>query len=134
MEAHAATANAAAPAAAAEPLPALLARADLAKGKEGAAKCVACHSFEKGGAAKVGPPLYGIVGRPTASITGYDYTEALKGMNSKWTLEALNGWITNAATYAKGTRMVFQEADAGKRAAILVYLNSLSDSPAPLPK
>ena len=133
-EKEAAAAGAGAAPAAAEPLPVMLAKADVAKGQGIAAECASCHSFEKGGKAKVGPPLYGIVGRPTASITGYDYTEALKGMNSKWTLEALNGWITNAATYAKGTRMVFQEADAGKRAAILVYLNSLSDSPAPLPK
>ena len=130
---HAAGAAEAAPAAAV-PLPELLAKADIAKGKEGAAKCVVCHSLEKGGAAKVGPPLYGIVGRPTAAVAGFDYTDTLKNMNSKWTLEALNGWITNAATYAKGTRMVFQEADAGKRANILVYLNSLSDSPPPLPK
>ena len=64
---HAPVAADAAPAAVV-PLPALLAKADLTKGKEGAAKCVACHSFEKGGAAKVGPPLYGVVGRPTASI------------------------------------------------------------------
>ena len=117
-----------------EPLPALLAKADVAKGKDLSAKCLVCHNLEKGGANKVGPPLYGIVGRPTASVAGFEYSEALKNMHGAWTLEALNGWIANAATYAKGTKMVFQEADAGKRAHILAYLNSLSDSPAPLPK
>ena len=124
----------ASPATAGEPLPVLLAKADVAKGKELSAKCLVCHNLEKGGANKVGPPLYGIVGRPTASVAGFGYSEALRNMHGAWTLEALNGWIANAATYAKGTKMVFQEADAVKRANILAYLNSLSDSPAPLPK
>ena len=43
-----------------EPLPALLAKADPTKGEADTKVCQSCHSFEKGGAAKVGPPLYGV--------------------------------------------------------------------------
>ena len=59
-----------APAPAAEPLPVLLAKADPKKGENFAKVCGVCHSFEKGGGVKIGPPLYGIVGRPVASVAG----------------------------------------------------------------
>src|ERR1700690_1851807 len=58
-----------------EPLPALLAKADPAKGTADVKPCQACHSFDKGGPAKVGPPLYGIVGRPVASVAGFGYSD-----------------------------------------------------------
>lgn len=123
-------------AAPAVPLPALLAKADAAKGQAAAAACAACHSFEKTAkiGAKPGPPLYGVVERAVASLDGFGYSDALKAKGGKWTVEALNTWITDTQAYAKGAKMAYKEADAGKRANLIVYLNSLSDSPAPLPK
>ena len=120
--------------AAAEPLPVMLAKADVAKGQGIAAECTACHSFEKGGKAKVGPPLYGIVGRAKASVDGYAYSESLKAKGGAWTIEDLNTWLTDPKRYAEGTKMVLKEADPMRRANIVAFLNSLSEHPAALPK
>ncbi len=71
-------------AAPAEPLPVLLAKADVAKGATLAKACGACHNFDKGAGAKVGPPLYGVLGRPVASIAGFAYSDGLKGKGCDW--------------------------------------------------
>ena len=123
-----------APAAPSEPLPVLLAKADPVKGEANAKACTACHNFQKGAAAKVGPPLYGILGRPKGSIAGFSYSEGLKGKGGEWTFEDLNQFIANPKGYIAGTKMSYAgEKDDAKRAAILAYLRSLADSPVPLP-
>jgi cytochrome c len=128
-------AAAAAPAAApAEPLPVLLASADATKGQAAARKCSACHTFENGGANKVGPNLYNVVNRPLASYAGFNYSAALKGKGGNWDYEMLNAFIQNPKAAVPGTIMAFAGvAQAGERADLLAYLRSLSDSPAPLP-
>ena len=132
--------SAPAPAAAAaappeEPLPALLAKADAKKGAQDAKICATCHSFEKGGAPKVGPDLWGAVGRPIASVAGFAYSDGLKSVGGDWTYEKLDHWIANPKGMAAGTKMAYPgEADAHKRADVLAYLQTLSDSPVPFPK
>jgi cytochrome c len=131
-----APATAAAPAAPKEtPLPALLAKADPKKGDADAKVCATCHSFEKGGAAKVGPDLWGVVGRPVASAPGFAYSDSIKSLGGDWTYEKLNDWIANPKAMAAGTKMAFAgEKEGQKRADILAYLQTLSDSPVPFPK
>ena len=118
-----------------EPLPVLLAKADAAKGQADTKVCQSCHSFEKGGAAKVGPPLWGVVGRPMASIAGFAYSDGMKKMGANWTFEELNKFIIKPKADVDGTKMTFPgEPDAHKRADILAYLQTLSDNPVPFPK
>jgi cytochrome c len=118
-----------------EPLPALLAKADAKKGEQDAKVCQTCHNFEKGAAAKIGPPLFGVVGRPIASVAGFAYSDSLKGVGGDWTYEAINKMITDPKSEASGTKMTFPgEKDPHKRADILAYLQTLSDSPVPFPK
>ncbi len=126
--------KAAAPAAAAVPLADLLAKADPAKGKALAKVCAACHNFEKGAGPKVGPDLYGVVGRPKGSEAGFAYSDGMKSKGGDWTFEDINSFITSPKTFVPGTKMGFGgEADAEKRADIIAYLRTLSDKPVPLP-
>ncbi len=113
---------------------ALLATASVDRGKTAVRKCEACHNFQKGGPNKVGPNLWGIVGRPIASHPGFNYSAALKAKGGDWTIDALNTFITNPKADIPGTAMAFAGVSrASERADILAYLNSLSDNPAPLP-
>ncbi|MGO8833987.1 MAG: c-type cytochrome [Roseiarcus sp.] len=118
-----------------EPLPALLAKADPTKGQADTKACQACHNFQKGAAAKVGPPLYGVVGRPVASIAGFNYSDTLKKMGGNWTYEELFNFIKSPTGMEPGTKMSFPgEPDAHKRADILAYLKTLSDNPVAFPQ
>ena len=113
------TEAAAAPAGAPEvPLPALLAKADAKKGEQYAKVCQTCHNFEKGAGPKIGPPLYGVVGRPVASVPGFAYSDSLKAVGGDWTYEKINKMITDPKSEAPGTKMTFpgrkRPAEAGR--------------------
>jgi cytochrome c len=124
----------AAPAAVA-PLPERLAKADPKKGEASAKACTACHNFEKGGGPKIGPPLYGVVDRQRASIPGFAYSDAMKSKPGNWSFDELDKFIANPKGDIAGTKMAYAgEKDPQKRADIVDYLNSLSDSPKPLPQ
>lgn len=116
------------------PITTLLASASVEKGETAVKKCHACHTFTKGGPNKVGPNLWGIVGRHRAVEPGFNYSSAMKDKGGNWTIEELNLFIKNPKGDIPGTAMGFAGVSREKeRADILAYLNSLSDHPAPLP-
>jgi len=118
-----------------EPIEKLLASATVEKGEAAAKKCAACHTFGKGEPNRVGPNLYGVVGRERASHAGFNYSAGMKAKPGKWTIEDLNTFLLNPKGFVPGTSMTFAGLPRGsERADVIAYLNSKSDSPAPLPK
>lgn len=115
------------------PITPLLASADVAAGEKASRKCSACHSFNDGGANKVGPNLWNIVGTPKGSNGDFSYSSAMAGFGGEWNFEALNGFLANPKGYMAGTKMAYaglkKEAD---RANIIAWMRTLSANPVPL--
>ncbi|MFN7400410.1 MAG: c-type cytochrome, partial [Sandaracinobacter sp.] len=78
VEAEAGAGTGGAAAEAEKPIEFFLASADPAKGEAQFKKCASCHSIDKGGAAGIGPNLYGIVGAKHGHAPGFGYSDALK--------------------------------------------------------
>tara|TARA_Y100000590_G_scaffold326317_1_gene370341 strand:+ start:1088 stop:1618 length:531 start_codon:yes stop_codon:yes gene_type:complete len=96
-------------------------------------KCAACHSIAQGGANKIGPALWGVMGRQAGSVPDYKYSKALAAYGKAWSFEEMNGFLLKPKDWVKGTKMSFAGLKNEKeRAAILLYLNENSDNPLPL--
>ena len=117
------------------PIAVRLAKADTAKGEASAKKCLACHSFEKGGPNKVGPNLWNVYMNKHAHTEGFSYSAAMKSQEGQWTAEDLDKFLTNPRAAIKGTSMAFAGIRRPEeRADVIAYLATLADSPKPLPK
>jgi cytochrome c len=100
----------------------LYASADAAAGEKVFGKCKACHKMD--GSDGTGPHLNGVVDRQKAASAGYGYSAAILAVASEsWTVENLDGFLTNPKTYLPGTKMSFAGLPkAEDRANLIAYL------------
>lgn len=117
-----------------EPVLALIASADVARGEKLSKACAACHSFDQGGVDKIGPNLWGVVNRGKAGHGGFSYSSALAELGGNWNYEALNQFLWKPKAFVPGTKMNYVGLKKPEdRAAIIAWLRTLSGSPAALP-
>jgi cytochrome c len=118
-----------------KPIEFYLASASAEKGEAVFKKCAACHNAAQGGANGIGPNLYGIVGAPHASRAGFSYSDALSAMKGQpWSWTELSNWLANPKDYASGNKMSFAGLKKpDERAAVMLWLNSQSANPLPIP-
>jgi cytochrome c len=102
----------------------VFAAADAAAGEKTFGKCKACHKVD--GTNGTGPHLDGVVGRAVASVDGFSYSDALKGLGGTWEPDHLNEFLTSPKGYAPGTKMSFAGLPKIEdRANVIAYLKSL---------
>ena len=112
---------------------ALFASTNAAEGAKVFKKCAACHSINEGGANKIGPALWGVLGRNAGSVPDYKYSKALATHGKNWSFEEMNGFLIKPKDWIKGTKMSFAGLKNEKeRAAVILYMNENSNSPLPL--
>lgn len=112
----------------------LLAEADTGAGKVKASVCTTCHDLTKGGPNRIGPNLWGVIGRGVGSHAGFAYSSAMAGQGGVWSYDRLFTFLGSPAQAVPGTKMGFAGmARPEDRAALLKYLVTLSDRPPPLP-
>ena len=110
-----------------EPIEPVLAKADPKHGEQLAKVCLQCHTFEKGGANKIGPNLFGAMEENIASVANYQFSSALlQHKSEKWDPDKLNVWLYKPQSFAKGTKMSFPGLPKVQdRADVVAYLESL---------
>ena len=112
---------------------ALFASTSAAEGAKVFKKCAACHSIAEGGKNKIGPALWGVLGRQAGSLPDYKYSKAMAAHGKKWSFEEMNGFLLKPKDWIKGTKMSYAGLKKEKdRAAVILYMNENTNNPLPL--
>jgi len=112
---------------------ALFASTNASEGEKVFKKCAACHNIAQGGGNKIGPALWGILGRKAGSVSDYKYSKAMVAYGKPWSFEEMDRFLTKPKEWVKGTKMSFAGLKNSKeRAALILYMNENSSNPLPL--
>ena len=111
----------------------LFASTSVSEGEKIFKKCAACHSISQGGGNKIGPALWGVLGRKAGSVSDYKYSKAIVAHGKPWSFEEMNGFLIKPKDWIKGTKMSFAGLKNPKeRAAVILYMNNNTTNPLPL--
>jgi cytochrome c len=99
--------------------------ADVEAGKVAFKKCALCHTTEPG-KSKIGPSLFGVVGRKSGSVDNFSYSEAMKNFDHTWDDETLDTYLAEPRAVVPGTKMIFPGIkDKTEREDVIAYLETL---------
>lgn len=89
-------------------------------------RCSACHQIGPGASNAVGPHLNGLIGRPVASVSGYDYSDALQARNGQaWNGQLVADYIADPARFiGERSAMPAQRLRPEQVANLIAYLES----------
>ena len=109
----------------------LLAAADPAAGEKVFAKCTSCHTINSGGAAGIGPNLFGVVGSAIGKhAPGFAYSADLAGHGCNCDYANLDAWLASPKAFASGTKMSFAGLSKPEdRANLIAYLKANGGGP-----
>ena len=88
------------------------------------ATCMVCHATTPGQNG-VGPSLAGVVGRKAGSVSGYSYSDAMKGSNITWNAGNLERYLVDPNAVVSGGTMPAPGVNAAQAKEIVAYLKSL---------
>ena len=94
---------------------ALFASTNASEGSKIFKKCAACHSIAQNGGNKIGPALWGVLGRKVGSVSDYKYSKGMAAHGKLWSFEEMNSFLKNEK----------------ERAAVILYMNENTDNPLP---
>jgi cytochrome c len=90
-------------------------------------ECSECHTMKEG-KNKKGPSIYGVLRRKAATISDFDYSNAIKSSNIYWSEDKLDEYIANPAKVVPGGKMKYEGLrDAAKRDDLIKYLKFFSE-------
>ena len=103
---------------------------DPAKGEKVFLRCKACHSAEKNAKHRIGPKLWGIIGKKAGTQENFKYSSAMENFGKIWDQKTLDAYLEKPTKIVPGSRMVFVGIkDPQQRSDLIAYLNSKSDKP-----
>jgi cytochrome c len=112
----------------------VLPAADAAAGQKISARCEQCHDITKGGPNKIGPNLWGVIGRPRATHPGFSYSGAMSASHDAWNFDTIFKFLKSPAAYVPGTKMSFAGLRSVQdRVNLIAWLRTQSDSPVAIP-
>lgn len=100
---------------------------DPAEGKKVFTRiCGACHTDQANGPKKLGPTLFGVVGRKAGSVEGFRYSQANKNSGITWTPDVLDVYLKDPKAKVPGTIMAFAGLkNDTERQNVIAYLETL---------
>ncbi|HVI51957.1 MAG TPA: cytochrome c family protein [Candidatus Sulfotelmatobacter sp.] len=88
--------------------------------------CSDCHSVKEDGGNRKGPNLFGVVGRKTGAVSGFEYSDANRSAGWVWNADTLDHYLTNPKEAIPGTIMKFKGSlSAAERADLIAFLSTL---------